>query len=102
MDQSEFDIDMENNYNTIADSINGDKHQETKRAKVKFKEPKGGKVLPSESKTGKGAVKKVSKDRDEMFAVDQTLAGTFSDVSEVFGKKLCYPITCLMKVFYKS
>ena len=49
-----------------------------------------GKVIPSDSKTGKGPARKVSRDKadgDEgFFRIDQTLAGRFSDVGDVFGK----------------
>ena len=45
---------------------------------------------PLDSKTGKGPVKKGRRDRDDgdenSFKVDQTLAGSFADVGDVFGK----------------
>ena len=104
----ESDSNDENIYQSIFDSVDGDtpkqgngtkvtfqkpkddKHtvKEFQRAKVTFKEPEGGKIKPSKSKTGKGPLRRrVKDDNDEgMFLVDQTLGGTFSDVSEVFGE----------------
>ena len=49
-----------------------------------------GKVIPSDSKTGKGPARKGSRDKvdgDEGISrIDQTLAGSFSDVGDVFGE----------------
>lgn len=88
--EQQSDDDLEENcflHDSSIDSIDGDCPKQRKEAKVKFKEPVGGKIKPKESRTGKGPQERRNRD-DEMFYVDQTLAGTFSDVSDVFGKIL--------------
>lgn len=68
------------------------------KPKVRFQDPSRGKVKPSESRTGKGPMKRIQKqngatgidDEDDsdgdVLQYDQTLAGTFADVTDVFGK----------------
>lgn len=90
VEESEMDDFEENHFlsESSVDSIDGDSHKQTKEIKVAFKKLEGGKVKPSESKTGKGPKRKMVIDKHNLFQVDQTLAGTFSDVSDVFGKVL--------------
>lgn len=93
---------LENTNNTLNDSRDHKVVSINKKRKqvVTFKSPgsyendikvtKKGKVNPVDSKTGKGPVKKGRRDRDDRndnsFRVDQTLAGSFADVGDVFGK----------------
>ena len=66
------------------------------KRRVAFQSPEAfdvtrkGKVIPSDSKIGKGPARKMSRDKvdgDEgFFRIDQTLAGSFSDVGDVFGE----------------
>lgn len=67
------------------------KHTVTFKSPQPNKSGKRGKVTPCDSKTGKAPVKKgkrdlVDKDHEGSFRVDQTLAGSFADVGDVFGK----------------
>ncbi|XP_052775381.1 DNA excision repair protein ERCC-6-like 2 isoform X2 [Mya arenaria] len=69
-----------------ADSVDG--YVQPGKVKLKFREPEGGKVKPSESRTGKGPMRKETKTRTKSdkkeFEVDQTLVGTLANVSDVF------------------
>ena len=84
-----------NNVTKKGNEIRCDGDGVKRRVAFQSSEPFGvtrkGKVIPSDSKTGKGPAKKGSRDDkvdgDEgFFRVDQTLAGSFSDVGDVFGE----------------
>ena len=79
-------------------SNNNSASRDRGQRKVTFKSPelcrsnvtKKGKVTPNNSKTGKGPVKKGKREKvdedDGAFKIDQTLAGSFTDVGDVFGE----------------
>ncbi|XP_053395526.1 uncharacterized protein LOC123523704 isoform X2 [Mercenaria mercenaria] len=72
------------------------KFENKEKPKVRFQVSPKGKVKPSESRTGKAAVRRSGKqsaadgededdnDDDNVLQYDQTLAGTFADVADVF------------------
>ena len=89
------------------------KSRNRERPKVRFQVSPRGKVNPSESRTGKAPVKRKGKhsttnvadidgdvidDGGNMLQYDQTLAGTFADVADVFGKFLVKVCCNLIKL----
>ena len=76
--------------NEIGSDGDGVKRRVAFQSPEQFDVTRKGKVIPSDSKTGKGPAKKGSRDKvdgDEgSFRIDQTLAGSFSDVGDVFGE----------------
>ena len=77
--------------NEIGSDGDGVKRRVAFQSPELFDVTRKGKVIPSESKTGKGPAKKGSSDKvddggEGFFRIDQTLAGSFSDVGDVFGE----------------